>query len=76
MYHLIKFQVKVCVDTICKYLDNIIQNPTEEKFRKIRKSNQAYLNRVAAIEGHDLFLSACGFETAEIDGQVRYFYEF
>ena len=32
--------------------------------------HQAYLNRVAAIEGHDLFLSACGFETAEIDGQV------
>ena len=64
------FQAKVCVETLCKYMDNILENPTEEKFRKIRKTNKAYLERVAGIEGHDLFIQALGFETQAIDGQV------
>jgi len=33
-------KIQVCVNTLCKYMDNIIQNPSEEKFRKIRKSNK------------------------------------
>lgn len=67
-------RVKTCVDTLCKYIDNILQNPTEEKFRKIRKSNPAYINRVSGVEGHDLFLSACGFETENIDEQEFWIY--
>ncbi len=50
-------------------MDNILQNPTDEKFRKIRKSNKAYQERVASMEGHDIFLQSVGFETAAIDGQ-------
>ena len=42
-------KVQVGVNTLCKYMDNIIQNPSEEKFRKIRKSNKAYRERVASI---------------------------
>ena len=61
------FQGRTCVETLCKYLDNILLNPTEEKFRKIRKSNKAYQERVANTEGHDHFLEAAGFETATID---------
>ena len=37
-----RFQIKVCVATLGKYLENIILNPTDEKYRKIRKSNKAY----------------------------------
>ena len=37
-----RFQIKVCVATLSKYLENIILNPTDEKYRKIRKSNKAY----------------------------------
>lgn len=54
-------RVQVGVNTLCKYLDNIMQNPTEEKFRKIRKSNKAYQERVSSLEGTDLFLQAAGF---------------
>jgi hypothetical protein len=36
------FQVKVCVATLSKYLENILLNPTDDKFRKIRKSNKAF----------------------------------
>jgi UBX domain-containing protein 6 len=31
-----------CVETLCKYLDNIIKNPTEEKYWKIRMSNKIF----------------------------------
>eukprot|EP00095_Tigriopus_kingsejongensis_P004109 maker-scaffold122_size333723-snap-gene-0.19 protein:Tk04109 transcript:maker-scaffold122_size333723-snap-gene-0.19-mRNA-1 annotation:"ubx domain-containing protein 6-like" len=60
---------KHCVETLCKYVDNILQNPSEEKFRKIRQSNKVYQEKVAPMEGHDLFLEACGFEVTKIDEQ-------
>lgn len=30
-------------DIICKYFDNIIANPDEEKYRRIRLQNKVYL---------------------------------
>ena len=45
-----------------------MQNPTEEKFRKIRKSNKAYQERIVTIEGSDLFLQAAGFVTTTDQG--------
>ncbi len=63
------FQAQVCVETICKYMDNILDNPAEEKYRKIRKTNKAYMERVATVEGHDLLLDALGFQTEVVDGQ-------
>ena len=62
------FQVQVGVNTLCKYLDNIMQNPTEEKFRKIRQSNKAYQERVSSLEGTDLFLQAAGFLNTTDEG--------
>lgn len=38
--YLLYLQVKVCVDVITKYITNIITNPTEDKFRKIRIQNK------------------------------------
>lgn len=55
-------QVKVCVETLCKYLDNVINNPAEEKFRKIRLSNKAFVERIASLQGTEEFLQAAGFE--------------
>ena len=57
-----------------QYLDNILQNPTEEKFRKIRKSNKAFQERVASQEGTDMFLEACGFKTQSLDGEDFWVY--
>lgn len=62
-------KVAVCVETLCKYIDNILKNPTEEKFRKIRRSNKAFQERVASMEGSNDFLLGCGFELKELSGQ-------
>ena len=39
-----------------------MQNPTEEKFRKIKLSNAAFQSRVASLTGSIDFLRAVGFE--------------
>lgn len=71
-----KEKVKVCVETLCKYLDNIINNPSEEKFRKIRISNKAFSERVSSMEGTEEFLQAAGFEMKMLpfeDHEERFF---
>jgi UBX domain-containing protein 6 len=60
--------VETCVDTLCKYLDNILQNPSEPKFRKIRKSNKAFQERVASLEGTEEFIRDCGFQVEMMPG--------
>jgi len=72
-------KVELCVDTLCKYLDNIVNNPAELKFRKIRKSNKAFKERVAAMEGSEEFLAGCGFQVQQMegpDGQMEEFWVF
>ena len=44
-------KVKVCMDTLCKYVDNILSNPTETKYHKIRVNNKAFQERVYQLEG-------------------------
>ncbi|XP_077993794.1 UBX domain-containing protein 6-like [Glandiceps talaboti] len=56
-----KDKVKVGRETICKYLDNIIGNPQDEKFRKVRIQNKAFQERVASLEGTEEFLQSVGF---------------
>lgn len=57
-----KEKVKVGVETLCRYLTNIIDNPTEEKFHKIRLNNKIFQERVSLLEGAHDFLMAAGFE--------------
>lgn len=64
-----KEKVTVCVETLCKYIDNIIKNPGEEKYRRIRLSNKAFQERVASLEGANDFLRGCGFEMKKLPGQ-------
>lgn len=35
-------KIEQCVETICKYLENISNNPGEEKYWKIRMSNRVF----------------------------------
>lgn len=56
----------MCIETLCKYIENIVSNPTEEKFRKIRISNKAYQERIHPIEGTKEFLEAAGFTIEEL----------
>ena len=35
-------RIDACIDTLCKYLDNIRNNPSESKYWKIRMSNKIF----------------------------------
>lgn len=67
-----KDKIKLGVDTICKYFKNIIDNPDEEKYRRIKISNKIFQERILSLEGSlDFFISA-GFkqESLEKDGII------
>lgn len=57
-----------CIETLKKYLLNIVTNPLEEKFQKIRMSNRIFCDKVAVAEGSVEFLRAAGFNEQDIDG--------
>lgn len=61
-------KVATCVDTLGKYIDNILSHPEENKYRKIRKSNKAFQERVGGLEGTVQFLEGCGFQTTQMEG--------
>ena len=56
-----KEKVKTCMDTLIKYLDNIIAHPEEEKYRKIRINNKVYQDRIACLNGTEEFMQAARF---------------
>lgn len=55
-------KVDAGVETLCKYLSNIADNPTQEKYRRIRLNNRIFQERVLPLEGALEFLQAAGFE--------------
>lgn len=55
-------KVEVGVDTLCKYLTNIVEHPDEDKYRRIRLTNKILQERVLPLEGASQFLEAAGFE--------------
>lgn len=57
-----------CIETLKKYLHNIINNPIDEKFHKIRMSNRIFCDKVATAEGSREFLTAAGFQEKTIEG--------
>lgn len=48
-------------DTIRLYLQNILKNPAEEKFRKINLGNENFMKRVGNLFGGITILKDCGF---------------
>ncbi|KAM3875984.1 UBX domain-containing protein 6 [Diretmus argenteus] len=66
-------KVKVAVDIISKYIENICKNPTEEKYRKIKLSNKVFQDKVRPVEGSREFLQATGFESImlPVEGQEQ-----
>lgn len=65
------------VSVLCRYLDNIVQNPSDSKYRRIRCANRVYQQRVAPLCGADHFMRAVGFHivreqpTVQDGGQAR-----
>ncbi|NXI42224.1 UBXN6 protein, partial [Galbula dea] len=64
-------KVRVGVETMAKYLDNIYLHPEEEKYRKIKLQNKVFQERISCLEGIHKFLQAIGFEpkTLPVPGQ-------
>nr|XP_009940601.1 PREDICTED: UBX domain-containing protein 6 [Opisthocomus hoazin] len=56
-------KVRVGVETMAKYLDNIYLHPEEEKYRKIKLQNKVFQERISCLEGTHRFFQAIGFET-------------
>lgn len=69
-----KEKASACVETLSKYLENIIQHPDDEKYRKIRQSNRVFSDKVRPCEGALDFILAAGFVEQEIDGEPFYIY--
>lgn len=64
-----KDKVEVCIETLTKYLENIVNHPDEDKYHKIRMSNRIFCEKVKNCEGSLEFLKAAGFTQKEIDGE-------
>lgn len=64
-----KDKATACIDTLKKYLENIIQHPDEEKYRKIRMSNRVFSEKVQPVEGALDFLIGAGFLETNIDNE-------
>ena len=55
-----------------KYFDNILNSPSEEKFRKIRAENATFKEKVRACKYADLVLKTAGFQLRLVsDGEVE-----
>ncbi|KAI4979544.1 hypothetical protein ZWY2020_016297 [Hordeum vulgare] len=57
-------KVKRAFQTLLTYIGNVVKNPDEEKFRKIRLTNATFQERVGSLGGIE-FLELCGFEKPE-----------
>ncbi|CAI5724305.1 unnamed protein product [Hyaloperonospora brassicae] len=57
-------------ETLIKMLSNVIKNPQEEKFRKIRISNALVQSKVVAVPGALDILAEAGFLPVELDGDA------
>lgn len=64
-----KDKAEPCIETLKKYLENIIHNPHEEKYHKIRMTNRVFLEKVQPVEGALEFLLAAGFLEKTIDNE-------
>ncbi|KAH1007115.1 hypothetical protein HUJ04_004389 [Dendroctonus ponderosae] len=60
-------KVQDCVNILCRYIDNIIGNPSETKFHRIRCSNAAFADKVVPVLGATEFLHAAGFRQQKLE---------
>lgn len=57
-----------------KYIENIINHPDEEKYRKIRLGNKVFSERIKCVEGGYDFLIGAGFLEQVIDDETFLIY--
>lgn len=54
-------KIKTALDTIRRYLENIIRNPEGPQYRSIDKQFKAFRERIAVVPGAEDLLRAVGF---------------
>ncbi|KAL0918714.1 hypothetical protein M5K25_010737 [Dendrobium thyrsiflorum] len=64
-------KVKKAFQTLLTYVANVVRNPDNEKYRKIRLSNPLFQDRVAKFKEGVEFLELCGFHKLE-DNEFLY----
>ncbi|XP_058832809.1 UBX domain-containing protein 6 [Topomyia yanbarensis] len=64
-----KEKVETCVETLIKCLENIINHPSEEKYKKIRMTNRMFCDKIKVCEGALEFLHSAGFAEIVIDDE-------
>ncbi|CAF4597381.1 unnamed protein product, partial [Rotaria sp. Silwood1] len=65
-------KVNASKEIICKYFDNIIANPDEEKYRRIRLQNKVYLEKVAPLKYAFELLQSSGFILSDDKESIIY----
>ncbi|XP_065077762.1 UBX domain-containing protein 6 [Ochlerotatus camptorhynchus] len=64
-----KEKFEPCVETLIKCLENIHNNPNEEKYKKIRMNNRMFCDKIRICEGALDLLHAAGFAEITIDDE-------
>lgn len=54
--------LKTCLSTLKIYVKNLMENPQDLKFKKLKVENKAFQTRIAPFEGAMEFLDVIGFE--------------
>jgi hypothetical protein len=57
-----KEKVESAVELLIKIVQNIVNNPHEEKFRKLKASNKAFDSKIGSVRGGNDCMAALGFE--------------
>lgn len=54
--------IQSCIAVVTKCFNNVISNPNEEKYRRIKYNSKSMKDKVLSIAGAELFLQAVGFK--------------
>merc|ERR1712174_186715 len=57
--------LKTCLSTLKIYIKNLMENPQDPKFKKLKLENKAFQSRIAPYEGAIEFLDVMGFDKKE-----------
>ncbi len=61
-------KIRTALDTIRRYLENIIKNPEGPQYRSIDKQFKAFRERIAVVPGAEDLLRAVGFaDSSKVD---------
>ncbi|CAD5218829.1 unnamed protein product [Bursaphelenchus okinawaensis] len=63
-----KEKIDIALPIIHKYISNILLNPDEPKFRKIKTTNKVFIEKVKPVKGAVDFLRGVGFREELMDG--------